>query len=1379
MKKLSFFLMAMLFSVMSFAETYSLTPNKDQTGLTNTSYITTLTEFEYNGVSWKMNQWNPSSLQVKTNQSSTASEWRFYNTSAFPGKITKVVIKFSALTLSNTTTTGFKFVGGSAAVTATSGGADGVWNATAKTLTWTPKTDDNFTYFALYQNGKVATGTNKLATSDAIVVTYENAGGSAETIVKTLKSIAVEGMTTTYEQGDVFRFDGTCTATYNVTKNDEPQADETKTVTPIVSAPDMNKLGTQVVTVSYTDDKETVSTTYNINIIENTVTPGTYTGNLNNTFFGCSAGNNGTELSGKFDDILVVSGCKVDAQNKTYYDATHVRFYTDTYLKISVPEGYAITSIKLIEATDNFKWDGQISVNKGTYTEDTKSWSGYEQEVQFSFAKQNRIASISVTYELLDVKHIAAPIISGNVEFVESTEVTISAEDGLKVYYTLDGTDPTNASTEYTAPFELTATTTVKAVAYDGENASDIISKTFKQLQVLTCEEAAELCAATESADKYVIRGYVTNIAYAYDAGLNNTSFWMADTKNGGKVFEAYRAQPVAAADKAVKVGDYVEVIGKIVLYNTTPETSAGGTYTIIPAPVVNHTITVSANPAEAGTVTGGGNYEHGAEATLNATPASGYKFVNWTSGETVVSTDNPYSFTVTADVALVANFIKKTISYEMNGGAFPEVKVPTNEELALVFKQEYAEYFAIEGLTDTDMKREVGNFIYVTNSKGGDAIKFITENANWKWLHDYILTVAGNIPEGTNVGFYWRANLDGFFHCKNAVAVGGVASADYTVAGKPEAWGAAYQAAHAVVLPTEPVDAPYTLPTPVKEGYKFVGWYDNAEGTGKPMTVIPAGWDGTLYAIWVEIYTITVEAENGTVEGAGKYEHGAEATLTATAAEGYEFTCWTSGEDTVSTANPYKFTVTADLALVANFKKSVVTHDFYVEDVNVTKTEWSIDLAGSWNEQAFVLKLWQDNTQGFGTYAANAETGYSAVLGVKELTPTAEGYYMEDPMNANAFIFQGTMTDGTDIYEVYLKGALASTGTGEMEAKDDVTFSCDADGAWTIEAYADDVTWGLSLNVAQDPETMEWIAEGYYITNLEAGTMEEAEGTGLLYFDDFSGRQVFKGTLTTTSGEIYPTLYASSLDLMTNELMTGPSWVGEFAGVDYYEVLLTAADYSWELDLHAANCTGANGTYTIDVVDEEEGAYSTFMGSTIVTGELTIEDGMYEAYVTTVDSEGNPAMSISVLAWAAAAEEYDIVINNATVTDNTSGYNIDLTGEWEEHTIKVEVCDELTAETILANFFIDGGIANGGDQAEGKVEATVSEGVVTITGTFECLGSGNVYNVTISGTLPGGTTTALDNLNTTVAPVKAIINGQLIIINNGVQYNAQGQVIK
>lgn len=150
-------------------------------------------------------------------------------------------------------------------------------------------------------------------------------------------------------------------------------------------------------------------------------------------------------------------------------------------------------------------------------------------------------------------------------------------------------------------------------------------------------------------------------------------------------------------------------------------------------------------------------------------------------------------------------------------------------------------------------------------------------------------------------------------------------------------------------------------------------------------------------------------------------------------------------------------------------------THDFYCEETTVTVEAYSIDLSGSWDGQAFVLKLWQDNTQGFGTYAADADAGYRAYLGVKDLTPTAEGYYMEDPMNPNGFIFQGTMSDGTDIYKVTLKGTIGASSdpaTGEMEAKNYVIFTCDADGAWTIEAYADDDSWSLNLELAMDPMT-------------------------------------------------------------------------------------------------------------------------------------------------------------------------------------------------------------------------------------------------------------------------------------------------------------------
>ena len=62
-------------------------------------------------------------------------------------------------------------------------------------------------------------------------------------------------------------------------------------------------------------------------------------------------------------------------------------------------------------------------------------------------------------------------------------------------------------------------------------------------------------------------------------------------------------------------------------------------------------------NNSEYGYTTGNKLYEANATATVTATANSGYKFVNWTKGGIEVSTTNSYSFSVTEDVELVANF--------------------------------------------------------------------------------------------------------------------------------------------------------------------------------------------------------------------------------------------------------------------------------------------------------------------------------------------------------------------------------------------------------------------------------------------------------------------------------------------------------------------------------------------------------------------------------------------------------------------------------------------------------------------------------------------------------------------------------------------------
>jgi len=72
--------------------------------------------------------------------------------------------------------------------------------------------------------------------------------------------------------------------------------------------------------------------------------------------------------------------------------------------------------------------------------------------------------------------------------------------------------------------------------------------------------------------------------------------------------------------------------------------------------------ITVTANPSQGGTVTGGGTYNSGQSCTVSATANTGYTFTNWTENGNVVSTNASYTFTVEGNRSLVANFEANTI---------------------------------------------------------------------------------------------------------------------------------------------------------------------------------------------------------------------------------------------------------------------------------------------------------------------------------------------------------------------------------------------------------------------------------------------------------------------------------------------------------------------------------------------------------------------------------------------------------------------------------------------------------------------------------------------------------------------------------------------
>ena len=192
-----------------------------------------------------------------------------------------------------------------------------------------------------------------------------------------------------------------------------------------------------------------------------------------------------------------------------------------------------------------------------------------------------------------------------------------------------------------------------------------------------------------------------------------------------------------------------------------------------------------------------------------------------------------------------------------------------------------------------------------------------------------------------------------------------------------------------------------------------------------------------------------------------------------------------------------------------------------------------------------------------------------------------------------------------------------------------------------------------------------------------------------------------------------------------------------------------------------------------------------------IVEGKITkayneeLATDVYSGLVVVEFMEGKLGLNLTMYAKPVVAT--DVVVTDATITVETEDDGvggtyeiINIAANWNGSVLKIEGVEKAHEGfiQITETFVVDGEEDWYIWMCMNGVITTV-DNVLTVTGEFKNNWTGDVYNVTISGTLPGGTTTALDNLNTTVAPVKMIENGQLIVIKNGVKYNAQGAILK
>ena len=264
--------------------------------------------------------------------------------------------------------------------------------------------------------------------------------------------------------------------------------------------------------------------------------------------------------------------------------------------------------------------------------------------------------------------------------------------------------------------------------------------------------------------------------------------------------------------------------------------------------------------------------------------------------------------------------------------------------------------------------------------------------------------------------------------------------------------------------------------------------------------------------------YTVTATAENGTVEGDGEYAEGAEATLTATPAEGYEFVNWTSGETVVSTENPYKFTVTADVALVANFKEVVVEEPtletvYFVNAANWTKVNayaWTTDPNASWPGVAATKEA--EQIAGYDVYSFTAKAGtYANVIfnngsgaQTADLKWTAGKYYVKDGWytKEEAEAKLAKPVEYESVYFVDNQGwgkANIYTWTPEVGTWPGVAMTKEAEQLAGYDVYSYTVEKGTSFggvifnNGSSQTGDLKWTAGKYYVKD-GWYTKEEAE---------------------------------------------------------------------------------------------------------------------------------------------------------------------------------------------------------------------------------------------------------------------------------------------
>ena len=391
--------------------------------------------------------------------------------------------------------------------------------------------------------------------------------------------------------------------------------------------------------------------------------------------------------------------------------------------------------------------------------------------------------------------------------------------------------------------------------------------------------------------------------------------------------------------------------------------------------PSYEYTVNVTVNPLEGGSVSGGdGMYYLGQSCTLTATANTGYCFYNWTENGTVVSSNATYSFPVSGNMNIVANFgepimVTATANPSEGGSVSGGGGYGYNHTCTLtatpnegyVFVKWTKNGTAVSYLSNYSI-RVTSDAEYVAHFQPMDGIvigdaqaisDFLPTNSESLYCLSQQIYTAEELGVGacdiSSVSFFntgygktrnftiYMANTDktAFESEDDRISVteaNQVFSGNVALSGRN--WttiyfntGFVYDGSSNVVLVIEDNTNSSSYGLHCREFetedtqaiYYFEDPYEPESG----VYGCSCAKNQVVFGIASYDYTVTVSANpvEGTVSGGGVCFNNQPITLTATPNEGYIFSNWTKDGEVVSYVSIYNVSVTESAEYVANFE--------------------------------------------------------------------------------------------------------------------------------------------------------------------------------------------------------------------------------------------------------------------------------------------------------------------------------------------------------------------------------------------------------------------------------------------------------------------------